>query len=241
MTFIDSIPPDLPCINCYQLFKMLSMTPLHESYELKEKDLSGGVQWSFIRKHMFHEYPLSNNIFALDTEIKCWNSIIDRSSSKIFGCSCCNCCLQFYIQTNGYSLFIKWKPSNKEYKYYSALMALHGPHLHYLLLKKCSKNKILFNNLFGYHCRRIIFTEYAGYATRHFFDFLECSKWLKFKHIEWILTSYKNIKFMIHFMRNYHKNEQFKNCVDTIFVRIHQYSIKYKVKYNKFLQQSKSS
>eukprot|EP01084_Bolivina_argentea_P028423 52824_1 len=266
MTFIgsiESVPRALPCVNCYQLLRMFVISntiPFHKSYDLKETDLSVGkvaVEWHFINKKLLHDKlpvffghqcALSKDKLQpqphedINVQIKCLCSVIPQLQVPgRTGCACSNCCLQFYIQTNGYSSFIKMKPSNNDYKYYSALISLHGPHLHYLLLRKCSKNKKLFNNLFGFHCHRIISTRYAGYSTQHFFDFLECSNWLKFKHIEWILTSNKNVKFIIHFMRNYDKNEQFKNCVDTIFIRIRQYSIKYAVRYKKLFRKSKSS
>eukprot|EP01084_Bolivina_argentea_P151510 264443_1 len=217
--------PCFPCVNCHKLYEILAILQLPIKPPMELKGIATGIdmEWRFQQKY---------NSYCKLGEPHPYTEAI--SGNKLFGgCKCSNCCLQFYLQTK-YNFMFRPIKSEKQ-KYYTALMDLHGPQHHYLILRKCSKVKRLFIIIFGYYCRRILETNALDTVCEQFATFLECCKWFKFRHIKWILYSKLTRKYIVQLYVSYFREQQtgMQFIFDAMFIRINEYSVKYKMSYYK--------
>eukprot|EP01084_Bolivina_argentea_P151512 264445_1 len=214
--------PSLGCVNCHKLYEIIAMlqSNIKQPFKLQRFiHTNNEIIWHFSRlyKANYSFYNAKHPYYKL------------LNNNHTFGdCKCPNCCLQFYLQTN--YIFME-----QRVKHYYALMDLHGPQHHYLILRKCSKVKRLFIIIFGYYCRRILETNALDTVCEQFATFLECCKWFTFRHIEWILHSKLTRKYIVQLYVSYFREQQtgMQFIFDAMFIRINEYSVKYKMSYYK--------
>eukprot|EP01084_Bolivina_argentea_P018189 33898_1 len=234
----------VPCVNCFMISDLMGIARSYELYEHLDLDIihtDEETKFKFKFKLRHIKFTFQHPIVA--------EMYFKASSEVTQGCHCINCCLQFFILTNNYATFIHMKPQNPNYKFYLALMAMHGPHYHQLLLRKCVNNEFLFVSLFEYYSAQLMYMrsliaseidhdplKNTDYILLSFISLLECSKWFTFKHVEWLLSSNKSVEYLCYFILNREKYEELDGLAITIMTRIYKYSVIFPVKYNKLIK-----
>lgn len=181
-----------PCSNCYHLQLRIVLGKrlgFDETYDLiMRSSANQTARFQFNCKVM----PMLYSLTPCD--------IYPRDGPR--GCQCSHCCLELYLQTYAYSTVLNMDKSNKDYKYYNALMFIHGPHFHYLLLAKIKRNKLFFIMFFNWLCNIVQETQYADYLCDLLLNFAISCRYLTDIHIKWLLSDAGVRKHVIYFVNN---------------------------------------